>query len=437
MTTNISLKRRIRERMSATGERYSTARMHILGVGYSDVATVANRPNGYTLVGGGTHPDTAAVHNALVAAGIASPHDDQPYSDALLYGLGGGTGFLYAVFEYQGMDPMLSIGVRHTMMGHDFARTALERAGIQFELFQTTSSAKADRAVDEALARGLAPIVTVDDPRLPYSGLPEMYCGMSAQQVAVVGADRDRVWLDDGGLVVIDRESFRRARGSYKKPKHHLMVASGAGTVEHLRRGVAEAIRANISNLRESPFKGFASNWGFDGMAKWARLLTDGSDPKSWAKVFDTDAKLFIALTRVYESIEWSYTPPSAGRGVYAEFLDEAAAILRSEAIRAVAVQYRDLATSWSGLASAAISGLPVADEYLELGRRFRQALEDHGDDAGRVRAGIFEDLTALASQATIPDRADRLSALSERISTIADDEEAATAALETAISGL
>ena len=184
-------------RMEDAGERYTTARMHVLG----PTGAIPKRPRGYALIGGGSHPDTAAVLRRTPVRAW------------------GGTGFLYAVFEYQGLDPMLSIGVRHTMMGHDFARTALERSGVAFELIATASAARADRAVVEALGERIAPLVTVDDPALPYSVLPEMSLGLSAQQdnrTAVLTTDGPRVAVVD--LIEVTSCTDRRSNRMLRTP---------------------------------------------------------------------------------------------------------------------------------------------------------------------------------------------------------------------------
>lgn len=421
--------------MEDTGERYTTARMYVLGVAEA-AGTIPKRPEGYRLIGGGSHPDTAAVHNVLLAAGITAPYDDQPFSDALLYGLGGGTGFLYAVFEYRGLDPMLSLGVRHTMMGHEFARAALERSGVAFDLIQTGSADKADRAIDEALDEGIAPLVTVDDPALPYSGMPEMYRGLSAQQVAIVGATEVTVWIDDRTLIEMPRQALRDARASYKKPRHHMMVVRGGGTADDLRRGVRAAIRANIDNLHESPYKGFASNWGFAGMEKWAGLVAGGKDPKRWERLFATDALLFNALVRVYESIEWWYTPPAAGRGIYADFLDEVAVILNAPAFETVAGRYRDLGERWSDLAAFALSGHPLFDRYLELHRRYRSLLREQRGTAGPARRAVFDEKRSLDNDVSFPEGfADgHRKELASRIGDLAAAERLATDELERAL---
>ncbi len=436
MTTAKSLKHRIRARMAETGERYTTARMHLLGSDRPSI-DIPRRVPGYELVGGGSHPDTGVVHNVLAAAGIVAPHDGEPYSDALLYGLGGGTGFLYAVFEYRGMAPMLSIGVRHTMMGHDFARAALDRSGVHFDVVQTTSVSKADGAIGGALERGIAPIVTVDGPSLPHSGVPDFYRGASADQVAVIGADDESFWIDHGAPICLSKESFRSARGAYKKARNNTMiVVGGGGDLADLRLGVRAAIDANVHNFEESPFRGFASNWGHAGMEKWARIMVDRRDPRRWSEVFSTDRLLFKALTQVRSSIEWEFTPPAAGRETYAEFLDEASAILESERLAEVAGDYRALGNDWKELSAAATAGPAIFEEWERLRSEFRRPVSGDSGDIGDRRRRVFDQLEELAGEAAFDEgfREARLTDLADRVERIRVSEREAAQRLAEAV---
>ena len=82
MTENKHLKARIRARMARTGERFMTARRHVVGT--RDAAD----DHGWQL-SGGVHPDTAAVAAVLA-------HDGVAVSEATVLGIGGvlGAGYI-------------------------------------------------------------------------------------------------------------------------------------------------------------------------------------------------------------------------------------------------------------------------------------------------------------------------------------------------------
>src|SRR5918996_3056462 len=104
MTSDKRLKARIRARMAKTGERYTTARRHF-------VSNPEPAPDvlGYTLRSG-QHPDSAALTNVLAHAGVTAP-DGAPLSEAIVFGLMGGLGAGYILWEFQRHDS------RHVVLG--------------------------------------------------------------------------------------------------------------------------------------------------------------------------------------------------------------------------------------------------------------------------------------------------------------------------------
>ena len=92
MTEQHNLKKKVRERMERTGESYTSAHRSILAV----------RPNsrhpgsvpGYPAFGSEQHSPAALCRHMLAVNGV-------DVSEPMAFGLGGGIGFLYAVFEYK------------------------------------------------------------------------------------------------------------------------------------------------------------------------------------------------------------------------------------------------------------------------------------------------------------------------------------------------
>ena len=88
MTSEKHLKARIRARMAKTGERYATARRHLVG---SAETGPARTDGGYRLRGG-IHPESANIANVLHRHGY-------PVSEAMVLGAGGGLGAGYILWE--------------------------------------------------------------------------------------------------------------------------------------------------------------------------------------------------------------------------------------------------------------------------------------------------------------------------------------------------
>lgn len=98
---------------------------------------------------------------------------DFPISEEMLLGLGAGVGFVY--WHMKGTTPFL--GGRANVGRADeegLERTAGRRTGVAVEVLKSSSSAKAEKALIEELAKGPV-MIHVDMGFLPYLGLPEGY----------------------------------------------------------------------------------------------------------------------------------------------------------------------------------------------------------------------------------------------------------------------
>src|SRR5688572_14931327 len=114
MTERKALKRIVRERMARTGEAYTTAHRHATAptrtsdpTGTSGPTSDAGLTPGYPGFGPEHHHESALVRHLLGQAGVG-------LSEPMVCGLGGGIGFLYAIFEYAAVDhPLLTIVAQH------------------------------------------------------------------------------------------------------------------------------------------------------------------------------------------------------------------------------------------------------------------------------------------------------------------------------------
>ncbi len=75
----------------------------------------------------GTHWETGSIANTLAHRGVTAPHTGQPYSEALLMGVGGGAVMGYFSFAYEGYDPQARILTRNTFDPWD---ALLSRLGV-------------------------------------------------------------------------------------------------------------------------------------------------------------------------------------------------------------------------------------------------------------------------------------------------------------------
>jgi uncharacterized protein DUF4872 len=207
--------------------------------------------------------------------------------------------------------------------------------------------------------------------------------------------------------LTIARATLAESRGLVRSEKNRMRAieppAPGALDGDTLRGAMREGIAACVRELTgPPPLPAMAApNSGLAGLEKLARHLADTKDKRGWPKLFPPGLKLQKGLAGLQRAADANGT--GALRGLYADFLDEAAALLARPALQQVATTYRAIAASWAALAGVA---LPADGRAWRAGEPF--PLDDKGAYA-------------------------LLSELSDRTMTILEQERAAAAALEVA----
>lgn len=349
MTTRKHLKSLVRERMRKTGERYTVARRHI-----------ADADTSWELRGG-VHGDTAALANVLANLGVFAPHTGEPLTEAMVLGVGGGLGAGYILWEFdshQFRSRVLTLGFRRLWQYPDrWARETAARLGLHAEVHETGGARAAAAALDAQLGRDLPAIAWIDTYTLGHRGEPRWRDGYGGAPLIVYERAGNSYAIDDLSttreLVPVERLAAARARvGSYK---HRLITIDPERIELDLRPAVEEGLRLQVEHLGER-----SDSFSLPAWRKWARMTTDVRNAKGWPTVF--------ADGRSTGSLRASiYTEAAHGahlRGLYANFLDEAAGLLERESLREAAGAWRQAAACWEPIVDAA---LPPGDELREL----------------------------------------------------------------------
>lgn len=416
MTKNRDFKQLVRARMAKTGERYSTARAHILAAATENVASVANADpvsaHAYRHLFaavrhvGGQQGDLAAARNLCVNAGVDGP-DGSTLSEAMAFGLAGGVGFLYGMFEY-GDTPTLAIVNRNKSMPDEFCAPLFDRLGLDITVNQTGGAKTAAKQLDEAIAAGTPSLCSTGSGFLPYLGLVcEAEEAMAPHLVGVIGADDGNLLIDDRSPVplTVDRGDFDAARAANGKAKHRMVtVARPSGHSLDWPSVCSESIAAGVAGFNTPPVPQFKSNIGLAGLAKWQGLLTSGTK-KGWGTVFGEGRRAAIGFTRLYDCIHHAYTAPSAGRPLYADFLDEAAATghAHAGAWRASAELWRASGQRWSEVAAVAAAVHPDITRCCEVSD-LRAADLDTGSPTPEVMREATEEKAKLIADCAVSD---------------------------------
>lgn len=386
---------------------------------------------------GGVHAETASVANVLAAQGIVAPHNGKPYSEALLFGIAGGLGVGYILWEFKARPLKVIVFGWQYRWNYpvEYHNGLCARIGVAPSVVE--GSAKAgQRALRSALESGQPAIVYLDRENVPYRSISPDLDGCMGYMGTVYGLDGETALLDDMGAdgFRISLAELTRARDRISTYKNRLVTLRQTDATPN----IAESVRAGLEDC-VGYLGGSSESFALPVIKKWARMMTDTKNPKGWPVVFANGEGLVQALTSVYGHTERFSTARGAMRGVYADFLEEAADILHAPQFREVAGLYRGLAAQWSRFAASALDASDLLREVRTLtdARYDALALGEAGVDASMQASA---DLAALfsahdtASPVTPARQSDLFAHMGEQLSALYTTEVHALAALKAAL---
>ena len=352
----------------------------------------------------GRHWETGTVHNALAYQGIKAPHTGQAPSEALLLGVSGGIAFGYFTFEYTGYLPHLALLTRNTFNPLD---TLLERLAIPQEIYRTDNPQKARANLLEVLEGGRPALIWADMFTLPYNALPYDERNWAMMPLLVFGCENGTAYLADRARSPheVAADVLDKARGRVKKDQYGV-VALGEPNWSRLPAAVSQGIWQCISLFTEAPPKGKRDNFGLAALEHWANMLTNTRNKQSWARYFEPGERMWMALAGdvthhgAYGAIQ--HAPGgSAERGMYADFLDEAAAILNKPALKDAASGFRRSTEAWTALAGMLLpDDVPLLGEARTLLDRKHALFTEQGANALEAIQEVNARLQALQKEA-------------------------------------
>jgi hypothetical protein len=423
MTEHKHFKRLVRERMAGTGESYTTARRHLLAAAGRERASTLppGLVAGYDAFGGGQHRLSALVAHLLRQAGHSAPHTGEPFTEAMVAGLGGGIGFMYAVFEYKDWPPMMTIVAQHHPQ--PWLPAVLGRLGVSYRQEHSTATKPALAALHRALDGGRPVYCTVDLTALPW------HAGQAAHsevpyEVVVAGRHDGTLYLDDSSVVplALPEQDFASAWARHRKGRHHRITVDSAPAPIDLRGAVRDAISTTVAHLTGPVLSNsFDSNFGFSGMAKLAAQLRDGRTRKGWAKRFGSPVNFFHGVRRLYECLELQFTAPGATRPLYADFLDEAAPVLGRPVLGEAAGLFRESGVAWSNVAQRAAEATTGLGDYTELCEDRMLLLLTRGRDAAAELKALSATINELTEGYADPLSEDGRAALFAELADLVD----------------
>lgn len=296
---------------------------------------------------GGQQRNIAALRNVIAQAGLHNPHTQQPYSEAMITGLGSGLGFQYTVSVADTL-PRVSVATHDTHPRHSPVRAALQRVGARVAVFKTGSRRHAGEHLLDTLRAGMPALCRVSTTHLPHCGRPAPAKRLPTHIVAVVGAEDQRVFLDDLSerSVPVPAGVFAQARGALRRLQHQQLTISATDPVDDLDGAIRAAMRDMLALFSSPPNQ----HLGASGIQTWARMLTNDRHKRGWMRMLDDPRALYGALWQSYAGLRGGRSTPGAGRPLYADFLVESASILGEPALHQAAGLFRRSGELWERL---------------------------------------------------------------------------------------
>jgi len=302
---------------------------------------------------GGAHSDTTVIARALAARGLQNPLTKQPFSEAMILGIGGGIGGMYFVWEMCGM-VWLTVGGRYWIQDNvKFYDSLGRQLGLSMNYQQPGGKKAAQTALDGMLAQGPSALAWVDLASLPYHGVDPRWKKGLVHTLGVIGQNKDGSYLVDDRAPMpftISREALEEARQTQPYMKARLLDFALPKKAIDVAAAVAGGINTMIEYSLNPPIK----NFGIPAFEKWADLVVNKKDKKGWPTVMATDTALGGALLGAYQSIE---TDTGGGllRPLYAEFLTEAGKQTKNKGLIAAAKESEALGKQWTDFAHACL----------------------------------------------------------------------------------
>jgi hypothetical protein len=200
-----------------------------------------------------------------------------------------------------------------------------------------------------------------------------------------------------------DHDKFDRFHGRHwETGSIHNALALQGFVAPHTGRPFSEALMLGVSGgitfayiyqclqlFTEKPPKGAAHNFGFAAYQRLADLLVNTRNKQSWERLFAPGKRMVHALAGAvgqpgaYSWIQTWGAADGAERGLYADFLVEAAEILKKPALNDSAELFRESYSVWCEFADALLpDAVPLLGESKHLIQRKHDLFIEQGDSA-------------------------------------------------------
>ena len=345
---------------------------------------------------GGHHPETASLTNVLAAHGLCNPFTNAPFTEALLLGIGGGLGAGYILWEFKEHHAKVLVLAFHNQWQYPmrYYQGLADRLGITISMPETGSAKAASNQLQELLDEKRSVVAWVDQAQMPYLQMPESLIGHLGHIVAVCGKQGDDLLIDDRAAspFLVSQDVFLSARARIGSYKNRLLIVEKVALND-----VVDAVNAGLQVCVDH-LSSDSDSFSLPAIRKWGKMMTDPKNKKGWQTVFKDRRGLYSTLRSMYEGIELNLGG-GALRGLYAEFLREAADTVGNPQLHEAAIHYEAVSELWTGLAEAALpkSVAPLYETRTLLDQR--HAIITQGGDAWKSTQSLSDKLCTLSRE--------------------------------------
>lgn len=369
---------------------------------------------------GSTEKLSGALRNILDYYGVVVPHSGEPFTEAMLMGVGGGLGLEYLTFTMKSKYfPPEKIGrtsffLRFWPTSRDFLNIMASRIGATLTVHQTSSQTKGYRTLINALNEGKPVIIGLSIASreadkefiryLPYYTLPYTWPGNYAHCVVVYGINEEasRVHVADWSSqpLFLTLEELAEARVAVPGRRHAATVVEPPTEVRNLEN----AIRAGIRDCCQELMKPSAASalFGVQALKKWAKRIANPKDKKGWQQLFSGHERLFDVLTQVHGLVEFFNSSGGALRAAYADFLEEASDVIGEAKLKHISALYRDLADKWTDFAKVVLpDSVPLFKNARLAAVKWNEIFLTKGQSSPRELEKAAENVRSIRRQAS------------------------------------
>ena len=274
----------------------------------------------------GEHCETTALGGLLYQLDIN-------FSEAMLFGLGEGLG--YIIWNMKIMDfPFIGGRVKPDILTENLCRNL----NLVLDIKETSSLKKAWKNIQEPLSKNQAVGLKLDCYHLEYFNTKIHFAG---HYVSMYGYDESHAYLNDtnqqGRNVKTTLENLALARNE-KGPmssKNRSFTIEQVEKLPDLKKTIKKAIYNNASEYLNPPIK----NLTYKGIKKTATVI------KEW---FERSNNIKHEFQTAASLMERAGTGGALFRNLYRDFLGESAQLLASKAIENVYTEFKVIAKSWT-----------------------------------------------------------------------------------------